>query len=128
VDPLRDIRITLREYYRKKRELYAVEYPAYYDRDLLKIFSAEKRYARRQTAVSFLRSYRTEVRRLVAEGTGVHPYSIDHVLTTIMDRAKDLKLRTCYTKHKTRRMVLMMLTVHTMHIVHSGRYRFYYGL
>jgi hypothetical protein len=128
VEPLRQIKMTLGEYYRRKKEQYAIEYPAYYDRDLLNIFSREKRYASRQTAVSFLRYYRTEVRRLVAEGTGVHAYSIDHVYRTIMDRAKELKLRTCYPKNRTRRQVLIMLTVHTMHIVHSGRYRFYYGV
>ncbi len=128
VEPLRQIKMTLGEYYQRKKEQYAIEYPAYYDRDLRRIFSAEKKYASRQSAVSFLRYYRTEVRRLVAEGTGVHSYSVDHVLQTIMDRAKELRLRTCYPKNKTKREFLIMLTVHTMNVVHSGRYRFYYGL
>ncbi|MCI0411200.1 putative zinc-binding metallopeptidase [bacterium] len=128
VDTLRQIKMTLGEYYSQKKEQYAIEYPAYYDRDLRRIFSQEKRYTSRQTAVSFLRDYRTEVRHLVAEGTGVHSYSVDHVLETMIDRAKDLRLRVCFPKNQTRRQVLIMLTVHTMNIVHSGRYRFYYGL
>ena len=128
LEPFRQIKMTLGEYYRRKKELYAIEYPAYYDRDLKRIFSAEKKYASRQSAVSFLRYYRAEVRRIVAEGTGVHSYSVDHVLKAIMDRAKELKLRTCYSKNRTKREVLILLTVHTMNIVHSGRFRFYYGL
>jgi hypothetical protein len=128
VDPLRMIRKTLGEYYERKKEQYAVEYPAYYDRDLLRIFSNEKRYASRETAASFIRYYRTEVRRLVAEGTTVHAYSVDHVLRAIMERAKELKLRLVHSQKETKREFLIMLTVHTMHIVHSGRYRFYYGL
>ena len=34
----------------------------------------------RPSAASFLRSVRREVRQIVAEGTGVHQYTIDHVL------------------------------------------------
>jgi hypothetical protein len=128
LDPYRKIKMTLAEYYKRKKKHYAVEYPAYYDRDLLRIFSNEKRCASRQTAVSFIRDYRTEVCRLVAEGTTVHPYSVDHVLKAIMDRAKKLKLRVMHSQRETRKQFLIMLTVHTMHIVHSGRYRFYYGL
>ena len=32
-------RITLREYYERKREQYSLEWPAYYDRDLRRVFS-----------------------------------------------------------------------------------------
>ena len=128
VEPFHQIKMTLGEYYQRKKAQYSVEYPAYYDRDLRRIFSSEKKYASRQSAVSFLRYYRTEVRRIVAEGTGVHSYTVDHVLQAIMDRAKELKLRTCYAVSKTKRDFLIMLTMHTMNIVHSGRYRFYYGL
>ena len=128
VDPLKDLKQTLGEYYHRKKKQYAIEYPAYYDRDLLRIFSADKRYASRETAASFLRYYRTEVRRQVAQGTGVHSYSVDHVLQTIMERAKELKLRRCYSKNRTKTEFLILLTVHTMNIVNSGRYRLYYGL
>jgi hypothetical protein len=128
VEPLHKIKMTLGEYYSRKKEQYAIEYPANYDRDLLRIFSSDKRYASRETAVSFLRYYRTEVRGLVSEGTSVHPYSVDHVLKTIMERAKELRLRMAQSQSETKRQFLIMLTVHTMNIVHSGRYRFYYGL
>ena len=45
VIPLSEIKFTLREHYRRKREIYALEWPAYYDRDLRRIFSQEPRHA-----------------------------------------------------------------------------------
>ena len=44
VDPLSSLRKTLREHYAEKREQYAVHFPDTYDRDLLRIFSADPRH------------------------------------------------------------------------------------
>ena len=128
VDPLSELKITLGEHYRRKKERYSLEYPDFYDRDLLRIFSRDHRRTWRPTAVSFLRSLRSELCTIVAEGTGVHTYTIDHVLNNIMERAKELKLRMASSEPQTKRETMIMLTVHTMNIVHSGRYRFRYGL
>src|SRR6267142_2305003 len=123
LEPISEIRTTLREHYRRKREKYDFDWPAVYDRDLRRIFSDDPRHKTRISAASFLRSVRREVRQIVAEGTGVHQYTIDHVLENMIDRCKDLKLRVVRPKRESRRRVMIVLTVQVMNVLHSGYHR-----
>ena len=127
-EALSDLSITLEQYYKQKRKRYSLEYPPFYDRDLKRIFSDERRYASKPAASTFLRRHRGELRATVSRGTDVHTYTIDHVLDNIMERAKELKLRVGASEKFTKQESIIMLTVHTMNIVHSGRYRFHYGM
>src|SRR6185312_4742720 len=101
VEPLSALRITLREHYRRKRERYNFEWPNVYDRDLRRIFSDDPRHKSKPSAASFLRKVRREVRQIVAEGTGVHQYTIDHVLENMIDRCKELRLRVTTPSRET---------------------------
>jgi len=123
VEPLSALRITLREHYRRKRLRYDIEWPAVYDRDLRRIFSDDPRHRSRQSASSFIREIRREVRELVADGTGVHQYTIDHVLENMIDRCKDLRLRVATSKREARRRVMVALTVQVVNILHTGYHR-----
>jgi hypothetical protein len=123
VETLPEIRLTLREHYDRKREKYAFEWPAYLDNDLRRIFSSEPRHRSRETAASFLRRVAPEVQQLVSEGTGVHGYAIDHVLELMIERAAQLKLRAVGREEQLKRHLMVMLTVQTMNVVHSGYYR-----
>jgi len=123
VEPLSEVRTTLREHYQLKREKYDFDWPAVYDRDLRRIFSDDPRHRSRPSAASFLRSVRREVRQIVAEGTGVHQYTIDHVLENMIDRCKDLKLRVAIPAREARRRVMIVLTVQVMNVLHSGYHR-----
>jgi hypothetical protein len=123
VEPLSALKGTLREHYRRKRERYDFEWPAVYDRDLNRIFSDDPRHKSKQSAASFLRGVRREVRQIVAEGTGVHQYTIDHVLQNMIDRCKELKLRVATPFRETRRRVMIALTVQVMNVLHSGYHR-----
>lgn len=120
VEPLRALRITLEEHYRKKREGYSVEWPGYYDRDLRRIFNVERRASRKRTAAAFLRSCRRDVCRTVAEAAGVPPYTVDYLLKNMIERCRVLKLHTHESPARTRERVLLLLTVHTMHVAHAG--------
>jgi len=123
VEPLSEIRITLREHYRRKRERYDFDWPAVYDRDLRRIFSDDPRHRAKPTAASFIRSVRREVRQIVADGTGVHQYTIDHVIENMIDRCKDLKLRVAIPPREARRRLMIVLTVQVMNVLHSGYHR-----
>jgi hypothetical protein len=123
VEPLSQLRITLREHYRRKKQHYAVEWPAIYDSDLRRIFSEDERYSARPTAASFLRRVRRELCEEVSEGTGVHQYTIDHVFEAFIERAKELGLRLGVSEKHAKRQTLIMLTVQTMNIVHAGYHR-----
>jgi len=66
------------------------------------------------------RSVRREVCQVVADGTGIHQYAIDHVFQNMMERCKELKLRVTLPETQAKQQLMIMLTVQTMNIVHSG--------
>ena len=123
VEPLSAVKTTLREHYIRKRERYDFRYPAVYERDLHRIFSDDPRDQSRPSAAVFLRSIRREVRQIVADGTGVHQYTIDHVLENMIDSCKELKLRVNTPPREARRRVMIVLTVQVMNVLHSGYHR-----
>src|SRR5258708_10575002 len=123
IETISEIRLTLREHYERKRRKYAFEWPAYLDNDLRRIFSHEPRYRSRQTAASFLRRIGREVEQLIGEATGVHRYAIGHVLELMIERAGQLKLRVVGREEQVKRQVMIMLTVQTMNVIHSGYQR-----
>lgn len=128
VEPISELKQTLGEYYLQKKQHYSLEYPPSHDRDLRRIFSEEPAKSTRPLASSYLRAHRREFREIVAEGTGVHVYSVDHILRKIIDRARDLRLRINQPESITKRQTIIFLTVQVMNMVHSGRYRFWYGV
>jgi hypothetical protein len=127
VERLREIKITLREYYEKKHRHYDFQWPPDYDRDLLRIFSSDASSNSRRnsspTAASFLRRHRREFCAEVADGTGVHSYAIDQMYAAMINRCRDLKLRLHLTEKHARQKVLVLLTVQTMNGIHTGYHR-----
>jgi hypothetical protein len=123
IETLPEIRITLREHYARKQQQYAFEWPSQLDNDLRRIFSTEPRHRTRATAASFLRRIRRELEPLVAEGTGVHRYAVGHVLELMIERAGQLKLRLAGREEHAERQVMIMVTMQTMNVVHSGYHR-----
>ena len=122
VETLAQLTSTLREHYRKKRWFYGDTFPDFYDRDLLKLFSADPKYAHRPTAASTLRSFQAELRETVAKWTGTHAYTIDQVLRDMIDRCKELKLRLAVPIHQAKRDATLMVTVQTMNYMHAGHH------
>jgi hypothetical protein len=123
VERLREIKITLREHYEKKRGHYDFQWPPDYDRDLRRIFSSDARRPSSPSAVSFLRRHRREFCSEVAEGTGVHSYAIDQMFAAMINRCRDLNLRLGLTEKHARQKVLVLLTVQTMNGIHTGYHR-----
>ncbi len=119
IEPVSRDRRTLREHYVERRRTYATEPSGVLNRDLLRLFSDDERYAGRPTAVSFLRGIRRELRDTVAEWTGHHPYTIDQVLLEIIEQCKKRRLRLARARHQAKTHALMLVTTQTMR---SGRY------
>jgi hypothetical protein len=118
VYPLADMKMTLRQHYRKKRAHYGVEWDDYYDRDLARIFSNDRRHAGKPTAAGFLRGIRREIRERIAEWTGAHIYTVDQVLQDLIDRSREKKLRVAMPANQARQEAVMLVTVHTMNCMH----------
>ena len=115
-------RMTLGEYYQRKRAHYSVGFTNTYDRDLKRLFSeSEGANDKRETAAAFLRRHRAEIRGMVAKWTGEYQFTLNQVLEQMIGRCKELRL---VADGPERNLVLdfaIMLTVHGMNYLYRGR-------
>jgi hypothetical protein len=123
VEPLSEIKRTLREHYRRKCQHYAFEWPSSYDRELYSIFSPSPVHAARLSAVAFLRNESRELCEAVAERTGVNPYTINQLLQDMIERCRKLQLRVAIPESLARAKTMRLLKVQTMNVIQSGYYR-----
>ena len=123
VDPLKRLRKTLGEYYKKKREHYGLDHPDFYDSDLRNLFSDAPSYKNYPAAARFVQHVRREVRATVASFTDSYQYTIDQLLVRIIARCRELNLRLTDTAEATKTDFMVFLTVQTMNYLHSGRHR-----
>lgn len=123
VDRVRTMRKTLREHYREKRAHYGPDYPNFYDRDLCRLFSDSADNSNGSTAASFMRHIRPGLRKAVAHWTGEYQYTIDQVLSEMIDRCRELKLRLDRPEREVERDVLILVTMQTMNYLHGGHHR-----
>jgi hypothetical protein len=123
VDPLPRLKKTLGEHYRLKREHYGLDHPDFYESDLRNLFSDAPQYAKNLSAARFVRRIRREVRGTVASFTDSYQYTIDQLLSKIIDRCRELNLRLTDSEESTKIDFMVFLTVQTMNYLHSGRHR-----
>ena len=123
LDALPTLRQTLRQHYRKKRRHYGVDYPAFYDRDLRRLFSDAPEHAANMTAAQFIARNRRSVRQVVSNWTGIYQYTIDQVLEDMVERCRQLKLRLAVPEDEARQQFTVLLTVQAMNYLHSGGHR-----
>jgi hypothetical protein len=123
VDPLKTIRMTLRQYYMRKRSYYAIDWAPSYDGDLLRAFSAEPRHRRFPSAFRFIQSVQRDICRIVAKGTGVHMYTINYVAKQMIERCRELDLYVTVPQREARPLVTALLTAETMRCMQTGYHR-----
>ncbi|MGA6827783.1 putative zinc-binding metallopeptidase [Nitrospira sp. NS4] len=123
IDPLPSLQTTLREHYEHKRNHYGVERSSFYDPDLKRLFSEAPAHAGKPNAVTFLNRFRREVRRKVASWTGEYQYTIDQVLEDMIQRCRQLGLHLTVPEEQAKLDFTILLTVHTMNYLRSGRHR-----
>ncbi len=123
VDPVRKLRKTLRKHYEEKREHYGLDYPSFYDRDLRRLFSDDPKHAKKTSAGTFLNRIRKDVRKSVAKWTGEYQYTIDQVISEMIVRCRELKLRLDVSEADAKRDVTLLVAVQTMNFLHQGRHR-----
>jgi len=70
-----------------------------------------------------VRRIRREVRSTVASFTDSYQYTIDQLLSKIIDRCRELNLRLSEPEESTKVEFMVFLTVQTMNYLHSGRHR-----
>ena len=124
VEPLAGHRETLRAYYRRKRRHYGVDHPAFYDRDLRRLFSDAPEHARPadRGAVHPARTGAPSAGSSPS-WTGIYQYTIDQVIEDMIARCRELKLRLAVPEDQARHEFTVLLTVQMMNYLHSGRHR-----
>jgi hypothetical protein len=123
VEPLHQLRQTLREYYREKHERYGSEHPGFYDRDLRRLFPPASRNGDYPPASAFLRKIGAELPRRVAFWTGEYAYTINLVLKDMIQRCRELDFRVTRPESALRREAAIFLTMQTMKYLYSRQRR-----
>ncbi|GAB4138578.1 MAG: putative zinc-binding metallopeptidase [Planctomycetota bacterium] len=115
---------TLRDYYRRKKSVYAVDQPTIQDRQLVHLFGEPTGRHRRERASTFLRRNRVELRNRVAALTGQSRYAIDQSLSTMILRCRELGLRCVRPRSETRILAAVLLTMTTLNLTRSRSNRY----
>ena len=123
VDPVNQIRKTLRAHYNERKKYYGFDCPQTFDHDLKKLFSQTAKSRKNQSAADFLEKNRMELSRLVAQGTSEYPYNVNRVLRDMIERCRALDLHVAGSEADLKQNILVMLTVHTMNYLHGGHHR-----
>jgi len=108
VEPLAENTRTLREHYRRKQARYALDTRRSYDRPLLRVFVPREARPRAVAASRFLREMRPQLARLLVRRARMHPYLVNHVMRTAVQRARVLDLRLKAGQRRAKREVLEM--------------------
>jgi len=106
-DPLREVGQTLGEYYRVKQERYG-GMDRRYDRWLSRVFVARARRPRATRASRFVREIEPQLRRLLERRARLHPYYIDHAITIVKQRSRQLDLVLRTSRREAKRPVVRL--------------------
>src|SRR5262249_55271485 len=87
------LRSRLDAYYKKRRKLYAQDFPEFFDADLKRLFVAAASAPDGERAASFLRRNRKPMLNAVASWTGEPKFTVDRLLHALTDRCASLDLR-----------------------------------
>ncbi len=123
VEALPTLKKTLREHYRRKRAYYTIHWPASYERNLYRVFSAQPRHRDDPSAAQFLRHVRREICEIVARGTGVHLYTINHIVKHMIVRSRALDLRLTIPEEEARQLTIVALAMQVMQVLRTGYHR-----
>jgi len=124
VEPLSQIRQTLREHYAAKQAHQASDRPTIPDRDLQRLFTAGPGRGT-EAATAFLARHRGELRRMAARFTGESQFTLELVLDDVLARGMALELRVRRGGAAAQRRLLadfaLLLTARTVHFHYSRR-------
>jgi hypothetical protein len=123
VEPLRSVRKTLAEHYGERRAFYGIDLPHDLDRDLMRLFVRGNGSLNGRSAASFLRRVRSKLRTDVADWTGEYQYTVDQVLSDMVERCEALDLRLDRSESEIERQTLIVLTMHIMNYLNAGLHR-----
>jgi hypothetical protein len=123
VEPIARLEQTLGDHYAEKKRRYGLDRPRFYERELGRLFPPLPPGVRGKSAAAFLRRVRPDLRKRVAFWTGQYQYVIDRVLLEMIEHAENRDLRIFGNPEVAKQNTMMLLTVQTIHHLHSGHHR-----
>ncbi len=108
VEPVSKLRQTLGAHYRRKLARYDLT-DGRYDSRLTRVFATPQRRPGGKPAASFLRDVSPQLERLLVRRARLHPYVVEHALTTVTQRARQLDLRLARDRRRSKRDVARLL-------------------
>ncbi|HVR28328.1 MAG TPA: putative zinc-binding metallopeptidase [Thermoanaerobaculia bacterium] len=124
-EPLDENRQTLREHYRLKCARYEIDRPDAYDRRLKRVFGRHRRDRRRLRASTFLRQSRPQLERWLMRRSRLHPYLVQHVVSTVIQRCHELDLVLDTSQREVKRVMLGILERILLDILRRDRERYH---
>jgi len=119
---LRTLRITLREYYEKKRAYYGIEDPDVYDDELRKLFSDSEDDGHNERASDYIQRVKPEVLEIVSRWTSIYRYRIKQVIQDMIDRCDRLDLHVPNNHKKMKLELVACLTMLVMSFLYNKRF------
>jgi hypothetical protein len=121
---LRNVKQTLREYYRRKKAEYGEGDGGRFDRELRLVFAASGAAKHRASAAAFLTRERTALRSKVSRLTGLHRYVVDQALRSLTQRCRELDLHVHRRGPEATLGAAVLATMATMALARGHRPRF----
>lgn len=87
------LRSRLEAYYKRRRRLYAEDFPEFFDADLRKLFADTSNAPDGERAATFLRRSTKPILNAVANWTGEPKFTVNRLLRGLMERCAELDLR-----------------------------------
>lgn len=126
-------KITLKNFYKKKRKYFAEDFPEFHDQYLLEIFlefhntdyadSTSARTTDIPLAIRFLSKHKDHLIRNIAHRTGEKKYIIRDVFKSIRDRCRDLRLVCSESEELTLMKLSIYMTTIIMNKLYTGKFR-----
>lgn len=121
---LSSLRITLKNYYKKKQDQWAEEFPDFHDAYLIRIFSEDVPKTKKLVkASSFIRGFRKVVLNNVAICTAERKFVINDLLKVLASRCAELKLYAVSDDVVTLAQVTAYVTALIMNYAYTGRFK-----
>lgn len=120
------LRIKLKNYYRKKRHSYAEDFPDFHDANLKRMFSgipSEEEKPGVHLANDIIKKYRKSIVNNVSRWTGEKKYIISDLLDTIIERCRELRLAALEPETLVLLKISTYITTLIMNYMYTGRFR-----
>jgi hypothetical protein len=78
---------------------------------------------RRPRAAVFLRRIRRDLRNAVAHATGMHQYTVDHILSQMIQRSRRFGLHLTTPPRQAQAMTVAVLSLLTIQVAQTGYHR-----